>query len=71
MPWASPPVGGRLGGTSGTVSGKLFKFPRLEMWDQGIHARSCVTCADCHMPYKREGALKICDHHNPLLSELG
>jgi nitrite reductase (cytochrome c-552) len=39
------------------------QHPEFEMWSQGIHARSGVTCADCHMPYKREGALKISDHH--------
>ena len=40
------------------------------MWSQGIHARSGVACADCHMPYMREGALKISDHHvrSPLLN---
>jgi Cytochrome c552 len=40
------------------------------MWNQGIHARSGVACAGCHMPYKREGALKISDHHvrSPLLN---
>ena len=40
------------------------------MWSQGIHARSGVTCADCHMPYMREGAQKITDHHvrSPLLN---
>ena len=40
------------------------------MWNQGIHARSGVACADCHMPYQREGALKISDHHvrSPLLN---
>src|ERR1051326_604904 len=29
-----------------------------------------VACADCHMPYKREGALKISDHHvrSPVLN---
>ena len=32
------------------------------MWSQGIHARSGVSCADCHMPYKRDGALKYTDH---------
>ena len=37
------------------------QHPEFEMWNQGIHARSGVTCADCHMPYKREGALKISD----------
>jgi nitrite reductase (cytochrome c-552) len=46
------------------------QHPEFEMWSQGIHARSGVTCADCHMPYKREGALKISDHHvrSPLLN---
>jgi nitrite reductase (cytochrome c-552) len=39
------------------------QHPEFEMWNQGIHARSGVACADCHMPYKREGALKISDHH--------
>ena len=40
------------------------------MWNQGTHARSGVACADCHMPYKREGAMKISDHHvrSPLLN---
>jgi nitrite reductase (cytochrome c-552) len=46
------------------------QHPEFEMWSQGIHARSGVTCADCHMPYQREGALKISDHHvrSPLLN---
>jgi nitrite reductase (cytochrome c-552) len=46
------------------------QHPEFEMWNQGIHARSGVTCPDCHMPYKREGALKISDHHvrSPLLN---
>jgi nitrite reductase (cytochrome c-552) len=45
------------------------QHPEFEMWNQGIHARAGVACADCHMPYKREGALKISDHHvrSPLL----
>jgi nitrite reductase (cytochrome c-552) len=40
------------------------------MYSQGIHARSGVACADCHMPYERRGALKISDHHvrSPLLN---
>ena len=38
------------------------QHPEFEMWSQGIHARSGVGCADCHMPYKREGAVKISDH---------
>ncbi|MGE0103660.1 MAG: ammonia-forming cytochrome c nitrite reductase subunit c552 [Blastocatellales bacterium] len=46
------------------------QHPEFEMWNQGIHARSGVSCADCHMPYKREGAHKISDHHvrSPLLN---
>jgi len=46
------------------------QHPEFEMWNQGIHSRSGVTCADCHMPYKRVGALKISDHHvrSPLLN---
>ena len=46
------------------------QHPEFELWSQGIHARSGVACADCHMPYKREGALKVSDHHirSPLLN---
>src|SRR5215472_15041877 len=46
------------------------QHPEFETWNQGIHARSGVACADCHMPYMREGALKISDHHirSPLLN---
>lgn len=46
------------------------QHPEFEMWNQGIHARSGVACADCHMPYHRDGAVKISDHHirSPLLN---
>jgi nitrite reductase (cytochrome c-552) len=46
------------------------QHPEFEMWSQGIHARSGVACADCHMPYLRQGALKISDHHvrSPVLN---
>ena len=46
------------------------QHPEFEMWSQGVHARSGVACADCHMPYKREGAAKGTDHHirSPLLN---
>jgi nitrite reductase (cytochrome c-552) len=45
------------------------QHPEFEMWSQGIHARSGVSCADCHMAYEREGAIKISDHwvRSPLL----
>jgi len=46
------------------------QHPEFEMWSQGVHAKSGVTCADCHMPYQRVGAMKISDHHirSPLLN---
>ncbi len=46
------------------------QHPEFEMFMQGIHARSGVACADCHMPYTRVGALKVSDHHvrSPLLN---
>lgn len=46
------------------------QHPEFEMFNQGIHARAGVACADCHMPYERTGAMKISDHHirSPLLN---
>jgi nitrite reductase (cytochrome c-552) len=46
------------------------QHPEFEMYSQGIHARSQVACADCHMPYKRVGSQKISDHHvrSPVLN---
>ena len=39
-----------------------MQHPEYELWSTGNHARSGVTCADCHMPYKRVGAVKVTDH---------
>jgi nitrite reductase (cytochrome c-552) len=46
------------------------QHPEFEMWSQGVHSRSGVACADCHMPYKREGAVKVSDHwvRSPMLN---
>jgi nitrite reductase (cytochrome c-552) len=46
------------------------QHPEFEMWSQGIHARSGVACADCHLPYMRDGATKVSDHwvRSPLLN---
>ena len=46
------------------------QHPEFEMWSQGVHARSGVACADCHMPYGRDGASKVSDHwvRSPLLN---
>jgi nitrite reductase (cytochrome c-552) len=38
------------------------QHPEFELWSTGIHARGGVACPDCHMPYRREGAMKITDH---------
>jgi nitrite reductase (cytochrome c-552) len=46
------------------------QHPEFELWSQGIHARSGVSCADCHMPYMRDGATKVSDHwvRSPVLN---
>jgi nitrite reductase (cytochrome c-552) len=46
------------------------QHPEFEMWNQSVHARAGVACADCHMPYAREGAMKISEHHvrSPVLN---
>jgi nitrite reductase (cytochrome c-552) len=46
------------------------QHPEFETWSQGIHARSGVACADCHMPYLRVGGTKVSDHwvRSPLLN---
>lgn len=48
---------------------KLSKAPMLkaqhpgyELYLTGIHAERGVSCADCHMPYTREGGVKVSDH---------
>jgi nitrite reductase (cytochrome c-552) len=46
------------------------QHPEFEMFNQGVHARSGVACADCHMPYTRTGAAKVSDHYvrSPMLN---
>jgi nitrite reductase (cytochrome c-552) len=46
------------------------QHPEFEMYNQGIHARAGVACADCHMPFQRVGAMKVSDHwvRSPLLN---
>lgn len=38
------------------------QHPEYELSSTGLHARSGVACADCHMPYTREGSVKVSDH---------
>ena len=45
------------------------QHPDFEFWKTGIHGQKGVSCADCHMPYTQEGAVKYSDHQvlmNPL-----
>ena len=39
-----------------------MQHPEFELWSTGVHAKSGVSCADCHMPYVRAGSVKISDH---------
>ena len=39
-----------------------IQHPEFELYSTSIHRQSGVACADCHMPYIREGALKVSDH---------
>lgn len=56
----------------GETGARVYKaqHPEFELWSQGVHARSGVSCADCHMPYERQGAMKVSSHwvRSPLLS---
>lgn len=55
--------------TSGAPALKA-QHPEFELYNQGIHAQSGVACADCHMPFRRVGAMKISDHwvRSPMLN---
>ena len=38
------------------------QHPDYELFQLGIHGQRGVSCADCHMPYKTDGAVKFSDH---------
>jgi nitrite reductase (cytochrome c-552) len=38
------------------------QHPDYEVYMTGIHADRGVACADCHMPYRRDGSMKFTDH---------
>ncbi|MBC8207899.1 MAG: ammonia-forming cytochrome c nitrite reductase [Desulfobulbaceae bacterium] len=44
------------------------QHPGYEIYKTGAHGLNDVSCADCHMPYKREGGVKYSSHNvgNPL-----
>ncbi len=47
-----------------------IQHPDFEMWSTGIHAKSGVACADCHMPAVKKGSSTYTDHwiRSPLLA---
>jgi nitrite reductase (cytochrome c-552) len=38
------------------------QHPGYETFVTGVHSRNNLSCADCHMPYVREGAVKYSNH---------
>jgi len=46
------------------------QHPDYELFLLGPHAQRGLSCADCHMPYKTDGAIKYSDHHlvSPLMN---
>jgi len=39
-----------------------IQHPEFELFSSSTHFASGVACADCHMPYVREGGIKVSDH---------
>ncbi len=58
--------------THAETGGRMIKVqhPESELFSTSLHARSGVACADCHMPYMREGSVKVSDHwlRSPLVN---
>lgn len=40
-----------------------IQHPESELYSGGVHAANGVSCADCHMPYIRKGAVKVTQHN--------
>jgi len=43
---------------------KMLKaqHPEFETWQNGVHGKSGVSCADCHMPYTHKNGQKYTSH---------
>jgi nitrite reductase (cytochrome c-552) len=39
------------------------QHPDYELYQSSVHAFRGVACADCHMPFRREGGVKFTSHH--------
>jgi len=51
----------------------FIRHPEYELFsNNSVHWKAGVSCADCHMPYTRVGAVKLSDHRvsSPLKSDL-
>jgi len=38
------------------------QHPEFEVWSGGVHAKSGVSCVDCHMPYMKVDGQKYTSH---------
>ncbi|MCL6271662.1 ammonia-forming cytochrome c nitrite reductase [Sansalvadorimonas sp. 2012CJ34-2] len=38
------------------------QHPGIEVWKEGVHGRNNVSCADCHMPKRKEKGVTFTDH---------
>lgn len=49
------------------------QHPDYEQYTTGVHFDRGVACADCHMPYRRDGGMKFTDHkiQSPLANIAG
>lgn len=58
--------------THAETGGRMIKIqhPEYELFTTSLHYSSGVACADCHMPYIRDGGIKISDHwvRSPLVN---
>jgi nitrite reductase (cytochrome c-552) len=47
-----------------------MQHPETEIFSTSVHYRAGVSCPDCHMPYMREGSIKVTDHwiRSPLMN---
>jgi nitrite reductase (cytochrome c-552) len=42
----------------------FLRHPEFEFFTrQSVHFKAGLSCADCHMPYRRSGSVKISDHN--------
>ena len=51
----------------------FIRHPEFELFSlRSVHWQAGVSCADCHMPYTKVGALKVSDHRvtSPLKNDL-